>query len=64
MVAVSGHGVGEAGRLVSDGSLAAVSLRNGKPWRVILVGGMFVELDGEVLMDRPASGAYRQTLPQ
>ena len=54
--------VGEAGRLTSDGCLAAVSLREGRPARVLLGGGMYVELDGAVLVDRPEAGTYREVV--
>ena len=54
--------VGEAGRIATDACLAAVSLRNGEPWRAIIVGGMFLEFDGATLIDRPNSGAYREVL--
>jgi hypothetical protein len=54
--------VGEAGALVSDGSLVAVSLRSGRPWRVLVVDGMFVEWNGELLVDRQEAGTFREEL--
>lgn len=50
--------VDRSGPVESDGSMTVVSLANGKPVRAFLCDGMFVEYEGERLIDERVSGTY------
>ena len=50
--------VDQSGPVESDGSMAVVSLEDGKPVRAFLCDGMFLEYEGERLIDERVSGTY------
>lgn len=45
------HQVGEAGRLDTDGSLAAVLIEDGAPVRSLLIDGMYLRFDSKMLIE-------------
>ena len=54
--------IDHSGPIETDGTLTVVRLSNGKPTRVFLLDGMFLEWDGERLVDEHIAGTYSRAM--